>query len=95
MSDPAVLAAIDSELNLEMVEDLAAELDRPTDQVIKELLEFSLNSRIIPPDLFEIVDRDTPVEDLPRHMEDPDFMRDLRVREVSLRSHFSPHCGGG
>ena len=22
-------------------------------------------------------------------MEDPDFMRDLRVREVSLRSHFS------
>ncbi len=89
MSDPAVLAAIDSELNLEMVEDLAAELDRPTDQVIKELLEFSLNSRIIPPDLFEIVDRDTPVEDLPRHMEDPDFMRDLRVREVSLRSHFS------
>ena len=89
MSDPAVLAAIDSELNLEMVEDLAAELDRPTDQVIKELLEFSLNSRIIPPDLFEIVDRDTPVEDLPRHMEAPDFMRDLRVREVSLRSHFS------
>ncbi len=89
MSDPAVLVAIDSELSLEMVEDLAAELDRPTDQVIKELLEFSLNSRIIPPDLFEIVDRDTPVEDLPRHMEDPDFMRDLRVREVSLRSHFS------
>ena len=89
MSDPAVLAAIDSELSLEMVEDLAAELDRPTDQVIKELLKFSLNSRLIPPDLFEIVDRDTPVEDLPRYMEDPDFMRDLRVREVSLRSHFS------
>ena len=89
MSDPAVLAAIDSELSLEMVEDLAAELDRPTDQVIKELLKFSLNSRLIPPDLFEIIDRDTPVEDLPRYMEDPDFMRDLRVREVSLRSHFS------
>ena len=89
MSDPAVLAAIDSELSLEMVEDLAAELDRPTDQVIKELLKFSLNSRLIPPDLFEIIDRDTPVEDLPRYMEAPDFMRDLRVREVSLRSHFS------
>ena len=89
MSDPAVLAAIDSELSLEMVEDLAAELDRPTDQVIRELLKFSLNSRLIPPDLFEIIDRDTPVEDLPRYMEAPDFMRDLRVREVSLRSHFS------
>ena len=84
-----MLAAIDSELSLEMVEDLAAELDRPTDQVIKELLKFSLNSRLIPPDLFEIIDRDTPVEDLPRYMEAPDFMRDLRVREVSLRSHFS------
>ena len=88
VSDPAVLGAIDGELNLEIIEHLAAELDRPTEDVIKEILEFSLNSRLLPPDLFEIIDGDVPIQDLARLMEEPDFIRDLRTRELSLRAHF-------
>ena len=89
ISDPTVLAAIDSEINVEMIEDLAAELDRPTDEVTKEILEFSLNSRLVPQDVFEIIDGDAPIQDLARIIEEPDFIRDLRTRELSLRAHFS------
>ena len=89
ISDPEVLKAIDNELSQEMIEDLAAEMDRPVEDVIKDILEFSLNSRLLPPDLFEIMDRNTPVEALPRLMEDPDFIRDLRTRETSIRAHFA------
>ena len=89
VTDPAVLAAIDSEINLDMIEDLAAELDRPTEEIVKGILEFSLNSRLVPPDVFEIIDGDAPIQNLARVMGEPDFIRDLRTRELSLRAHFS------
>jgi len=85
-SAPEVLATIDSEINLEMAADFAVELDCPPDDLRKDLLRLSVNSRIVPGDVFGIIDEDTPLDRLPQILQDPEFVRDLRVCESSLRT---------
>ena len=86
-SDPEVLTTIDSEINLEMVADLAIELDYPADDLRKDLLRLSVNSRIVPPDVFDIIDEATTLDRLQQILEDAEFIRDLRVCESSLRTN--------
>ena len=86
-SDPDVLSTIDSEINLEMVADLAMEMDYPADDLRKDLLRLSVNSRIVPPAVFDIIDEETLLERLPQILEDAEFIRDLRVCESSLRTN--------
>jgi RNA polymerase primary sigma factor len=85
-SDPQVLSAIDSEINLEMAAELAIKLESPADDVRKDLLRLSVNSRIVPPDVFDIIDKETSLDRLPQLLEDAEFIRDLRVRETNLRT---------
>jgi len=86
-SYPEVLSSIDSEINLEMVEDFAVELDHAADDLRKDLLRLSVNSRIVPPDVFDIIDEETTLDRLPQVLEDADFIRDLMARESSLRAN--------
>jgi len=86
-SAPEVLATIDSEINLEMVDELAMVLEYPPEDLRKDLLRLSVNSRIVPPDVFDIIREETPLDRLPQILADSAFIRDLRVREVSLRAY--------
>ena len=86
-SDPDVLSTIDSEINLEMVADFAVELDYPADDLRKDLLRLSVNSRVVPPAVFDIIDEETTLDRLPQILEDAEFVRDLRVCESSLRAN--------
>jgi len=92
-ADPVVLPTIDSEINLEMVADLSMELDYPDEDLRKDLLRLSVNSRIVPPDVFDIIDEGTPLDDLLLVIEDSQFIRDLRVRESSLRANLDQVLG--
>ncbi|MEK7777157.1 MAG: sigma-70 family RNA polymerase sigma factor, partial [Chloroflexota bacterium] len=86
-SDPEVLSAIDSEINLEMAAELAMKMGSPADELRKALLFLSVNSRILPPDLFDIIDEKTTLDRLTPLQENEEFIRDLRVRETRLRAN--------
>ena len=86
-SSPEILATIDSEINLEMVAELAMELEYPPEDLRRDLLRLSVNSRIVPSDVLDILGEDTPLDGLPQIVADSEFIRDIRVREVSLRAN--------
>jgi len=85
-SDPEVLTTIDSEINLETVEDLAIELEYDQDELRKDLLRLSVNSRIVPTDVLELLGEDIPINKLPQILNNADFTSDLIANEVSLRA---------
>ena len=84
-SDPTVLGAIDNEINLDMVAELAMKLECPVEEVRIGLLQLSVNSRILPPEVLVVAGEATPLSQLPRMLNDQDFIRDLRVREAAMR----------
>jgi RNA polymerase primary sigma factor len=86
-SDPNVIITIDGEINLDMVADLEIELEYPAEELRRNLLHLSVNSRIIPPDVFDIIGEETSLHKLPQILQNSEFIRDLRVREVSLRAN--------
>lgn len=86
-SDPEIITTIDGEINLEMVADLEIEMEYPAEELRRDLLRLSVNSRIIPPDVFDIIGEETPLHKLPQVLQNADFIRDIRVREASLRSN--------
>jgi len=94
-SDPQVLTAIDSEINLEMVDELAMKLEYPPEDLRKDLLRLSVNSRIVPPDVFEIIGEETPLDKLPQILANSGFTSDIIVRESSLRSSLDKVIGEG
>jgi len=85
-SDPEVLSTIDSEINLEMCADFELELGYPADDLRKDLLKLSVNTRIVPPDVFDIIDEETTLDRLPQILGDAGFISDLIVSESSLRA---------
>ena len=87
-SHPDVLAAIDREMRLELLEELAQRLDITPEDVWNNILQISLNIRLLPPELLEILDPETQLPNLGQTMEDPEFIRDIRTRETRLRAGF-------
>lgn len=86
-SDPDVLATIDGEIDIEMIAELAEELGYPGEGLRKDVLNLSVNSRIVPPNVFDIIYEETPIEALLRILDDAEFVRDLRVLETGLRAY--------
>ena len=86
-SDPTVLEAIDSEINQDMVAELAMRLECPPEEARNGLLQLSVNSRIVPLEALEVVGEATPLSQLPRILSDQDLIRDLRVRESAMSSY--------
>lgn len=85
-SNPRILSIIDKEIDPEVVEQLAMELEYPGEELRKDLLRLSANSRIIPQDVLDIIGENTEISLLPQIVQDGEFIRNLRVREVALRT---------
>lgn len=86
-TDPDVLATIDGEIDMDMVVELATELDYSVEQVRKDILNLSVNSRIVPPKVFDVIYEETPLEALLRILDSPEFVRDIEVLETDLRAY--------
>ena len=70
-----------------MVADLAMELEYPADELRRDLLRLSVNSRIVPPVVFDIMGEETPLSRLPQALEDSGFIRGLMAREAELKAN--------
>ncbi len=94
-SHPDVLAAIDLGLKPEMLEELAIKLDTTPEDIAKQIQYLSAYTRLIPPQISEILDEDTPVLRLTDNIGDPTFALLAEANEVEMQEHFDDLLGEG
>ena len=88
ISDPKIRSAIDAEINLEMVEELAEDLDSSPPEIISGIIQISMNTCLIPPELFDIVGEDVSLSEIGGLLEEEEgFLVSLRSCEGLLRTH--------
>ena len=87
ITDPIFRADIDGEVPQETMEELAQDMGSSAGEVRKAILDISLNSRLLPPDLLDIIDGETSLDRLGRLLSDEDVISDLKAREALLGQH--------
>ena len=88
ISEPKLRAAVDGELNLEMLDALAERLQVEQPGASAVLIALSLDSRLLPSELLDVVDEDTPVQELQNVLGDADLAQRLEAMELVFRPHF-------
>tara|TARA_B100001750_G_C15516958_1_gene608038 strand:+ start:2662 stop:4197 length:1536 start_codon:yes stop_codon:yes gene_type:complete len=86
-SDPKFLSVLDSEMEIELLVSLTENTAFEPDEFRREILNISVNSRIIPDTVLLLIDQDIPLEKLADFLDDPEFLRDIRVQETDLKSY--------
>ena len=81
-------ANVDGELNLEMVESLAARYEVEPPEAGQQVVQLALNSHVLPDEILGIVGADVAVADLPEVIEDADIGQNLESHEFVLHRHF-------
>jgi RNA polymerase primary sigma factor len=89
LTDPTFRSDIDGVVPQETMEDLAAEMGSSAGDVRRAILDISLNSRLLPPALLDIIDGQTPLDRLGRVLSDEDVISDLKEREPLLSDHLA------
>jgi RNA polymerase primary sigma factor len=90
--DPKLRTAIDSTIDQEMVEAIAKTSGKSTAEVEQSLLAFSLDSRLLPPELLTIIGNKTSWSQLQSLVTDPinpEFLSHLHSLNQQLKAHFS------
>ena len=89
MTNEKLRAAIDAEINLEMLEKFAEEWDMEVVDVSKAIIQLSLNSHVLPQATVEIVGADVPVTSFSEMADDADMLGRLESDEFNMRMHFN------
>jgi RNA polymerase primary sigma factor len=89
MTNEKLRAAIDAEINLEMLEKFAEEWDMEVVDVSKAIIQLSLNSHVLPQATVEIVGADVPITSLSEMADDADMLGRLESDEFNMRMHFN------
>ena len=88
MEDPKLRAAIDAEINLEMMASIADALNEEEDAIYHKLVNLSLDSWIIPPEAVGVVE-DCPLADLERSLQQPGNLSQLETLDPLFRGFFN------
>ena len=88
LTNTQLRAAIDGELNLEMVETFAERWSKEIPEVNQEIVQLSLNSRVLPEETLDLVGADVSVTELPEVLDDADMLQRLESSEFMFRMHF-------
>ena len=81
-------ANVDGELNVEMLETLAARREVEPVEVAQQIVQLALNSHVLPEEILDIVGADVAVADLPDVIDDADMGQRLESHEFVLHRHF-------
>ena len=81
-------ANVDGELNLEMLESLAARYEKEPPEVGQQVVQLALNSHVLPDEILDIVGADVAVANLPEVIEDADIGQRMESHEFVLHRHF-------
>jgi RNA polymerase primary sigma factor len=85
-SDPKFRAAIDGELDQQLVDAVAESTSKATDEAKQALIKLSLNSYLIPQEVLDIIG-DRVLIEVDNLLSSPDFLASLRPYEERLRTH--------
>ena len=86
-ADSRLTAVLDSEMEIELLVSLTENTPFEPDQFRREILNLSVNSRIIPDGVLLLIDQNIALEKLADFLDDPEFLRDIRVQETDLKSY--------
>ena len=88
ISDPEIRALLDGEIkNGEMANYFSDALDIPVSDAEQLALSLSRDSRVLPPDILDILDCDPPIEQLKAITAQPTFVFSLEPYELMFRNH--------
>ena len=88
VNDEKLRSSIDGELNLEMLEALTNRLGLEEGEAAKPVIQLSVGSSLLPPEVVEVVGTDVAVQDLKEVLDDADVGAGLESLELMLRSHY-------
>ena len=89
LTNEKLRAAIDAEINFEMLETFAERWNQEVVEVAQEIVRLSLNSHVLPDETLEVVGEDTPISSLTEVLEDADMLQRLESNELMFRMHFN------
>jgi len=90
--DPKLRAAIDGVIDQELIQSIAEGNDKSSSGVAQSLIGLSLDSRLLPPELLEIIGDKTSrseVESLVTEPVDPEFLSQLYAKNQQFKARFS------
>ncbi|MDO8473905.1 MAG: RNA polymerase sigma factor RpoD, partial [Dehalococcoidia bacterium] len=87
-ANPLLLAAVNYQLDETLGKKLSETLQRPLEEISREIINMWLGSRILPPEVQETLGKCRSGADIVKLSKDARFIEDLRGRESSLRQHF-------
>ncbi len=88
MKHPRLRDSIDAEVSQEMLGRLAEELDEPSDQVYRKVLDLSLSSWVLAPETVDAL-KDTQLTQLGAALGNPDHLARLQRLDPLLRQHYN------
>jgi len=88
-TDRSIRSKIDEEMPQQWLEELSGGDEELRPQFAKGIVDLSLNSRIIPPEILNFIDEDTSLSDLNALLENEEFILNLRRSEVQLSRHIN------
>ena len=80
-------AAIDGEFNFEMLEVFGERWGKEPVAISQEIVQLSLNSHVLPPEVLEIIGEDVALTELSEVLEDADMTQRLESNELLFRMH--------
>ena len=87
-ADEKLRAAIDAQVSVDLLAALGEELDRPTDEVYREVLDLSLSSWLLPPDAVDLLGECT-LDQVSPWLVEPDRLDQLQRRDPLFRLSFN------
>jgi len=90
--DPKLRAGIDRVIDRELVRDIAEASGKSTSEVRQSLIDVSVDSRLLPPELLGIMGQETSwgqLESLVAEPVDPEFLSELQSMSRRIRTRFS------
>jgi RNA polymerase primary sigma factor len=88
-SDPKFLTRLDSEMEIELLVSLTENTAFDPDAFRKEILNLSVNSRIIPENILLLLNQNMALENLAHYLDDSQFLNNLRAQETDLKSYIA------
>jgi RNA polymerase primary sigma factor len=87
MTDPKLRAAIDNEMKMDIVQTLSPAMGIEELDVAQAIISLSLNSRLLAPEVIEVLGENTTIEQLAQQLSDETVLEDLLPFELLLRNH--------
>jgi RNA polymerase primary sigma factor len=88
LNNEKLRAAIDAEINFEMLETFAERWSQEVVEVSQQIVQLSLNSHVLLKETADIVGEDVAITSLTEVLEDADMLQSLEANEFVLRMHF-------